>query len=86
MPGRRIVRLTRCASFKLAIDLGPSRMAGKIRVQTYSHASRGWSQPHTVPAADVTTASYATLTTHQRRTLTHALEDGRSMGAWCHHA
>lgn len=33
-PGR-LVRLTKCSTFKLAIVLGPSRVAGKLRVMTY---------------------------------------------------
>ena len=30
--------------------VGPSRAAGKIRVETWSHASRTWSWPHAKPA------------------------------------
>lgn len=82
--GKRLVVLTACSAFKLAIVLGPSRVPGKLRVQTYSHASRGWSNPHTVLEADTRTASAALLQGAQRRTLTHALVDGEHLGAWCH--
>lgn len=82
----RVVVLTACSSFKLAIVLGPSKVAGKLRVQTYSHASRCWSNPHTVPESDTRTASMAVLHGGQRRTLMHALHDGESLGAWCHSA
>lgn len=82
----RIVVLTSCSAFKLAIVLGPSRVPGKLRVQTYSHAARGWSNPHTVPEADTRTAVVAMLPSGHRRTLMHALVDGERMGAYCHTA
>lgn len=84
--GHRLVVLTACSAFKLAIVLGPSRVAGKLRVQTYSHAARGWSNPHTVPESDTRTATVALLQGGQRRTLMHALVDGEHLGAWCHTA
>ena len=84
--GHRLVVLTACSAFKLAIVLGPSKVAGKLRVQTYSHAARGWSNPHTVLESDTRTASAALLQGGQRRTLMHALVDGEHLGAWCHTA
>lgn len=82
----RLVVLTSCSAFKLAIVLGPSKVAGKLRVQTYSHASRGWSNPHTVLETDTRTACVALLQGGHRRTLMHALSDGERLGAWCHTA
>lgn len=82
--GHRLVVLTACSAFKIAIVLGPSRVPGKLRVQTYSHASRGWSNPHTVLESDTRTAASAVLQGGQRRTLMHALVDGEHLGAWCH--
>lgn len=84
-PGR-IVHLTKCSAFKLAVVLGPSRVPGKLRVQTYSHAARGWSNAHTVLEMDTRTANFACLVGSQRLTLRHALYDGQSFGAWCHSA
>ena len=86
MKAGRIVVLTRCTAFKLAIVLGPSRVPGKLRVMTYSHAARGWSRPHAVLESDTRNAIAAALQGSRRRTLMHAIVDGEPMGAWCHMA
>lgn len=82
-PGR-LVRLTKCSTFKLAIVLGPSRVAGKLRVMTYSHQARGWSNAHTVLEENTAGTTMAVLDNNQRRTARHALEDGAQYGAWIH--
>lgn len=84
-PGR-IVRLTRCSAFKLAIVIGPSRVAGKLRVQTYSHQARGWSNVHTALESDIANVTMAGLSEHHRVTVRHALSDGADLGAWLHMA
>jgi hypothetical protein len=86
-PGR-LVKLTNCSAFKIAIVLGPSRVAGKLRAMTYSHQSRGWSHAHTVPESDIANVTMAGLAAHHRRTVRHALEDSAKTGysAWIHTA
>lgn len=86
-PGR-LVRLTKCSSFKIALVLGPSRVGGKLRVVTYSHQARTWSNPHTVLESDIANATMAGLSEHHRRTVRHALEDSHQTGfrAWLYMA
>lgn len=79
----RLVVLTACSAFKLAIVLGTSRVSGKLRVRTYSHNARGWSNPHTVLETNTRPAVMAALDDNHRTTLRHALIDGESMGAYC---
>lgn len=46
-------RLAPPAQRKVYLSLGPSRVPGKIRIATWSHQAKAWSNPHTKHVIDL---------------------------------